>query len=553
MADTGCNTTSAPPPAPPVVHYYCGGIGRAVCGEPLSLDNTGPCFSTRYPDTTCAACRRACPPDPSPSAAAPTHSDRCIGRVHDSLGCSCGLASPSAAGAPEPRPPSEPTRDEVTRLFVDGWRAGMEQAIRECLYHVDKDRIMAALGAPPARPSSEPGDRARMCEACGRFPGKTIRHTALGARDGLGARDTLLCADCLMEHEVEEQASAPASSPAPEPQCVCGHAHAGYCPEKDCMCPHCPGRAAPSPTTEKEGRATVSDRLEAAIGAADRLRGRLAAPDRFDCLRCGIGVKADEDGLCAHCGIEVVIVRGGVPDYRAVAVVFEEAATAPAPSSPPGDAPTEEQIAELEALMAQAWPAPWTARTFEIDCPCPNGEHCGDSHTCEEVEAPEAYPASPAAPAAEGEGQCVVQISVPGLESLAGPNARFIATARNLLPSLIAALRAARASGPDADTNADMIRLIREITDANGAAGVPFLDDAVNVAIERASGGVRERVEALRAAEELLAFHEGSATPVRPGGNLAVTINANDFAAILAGVRAALGETKDDGSKGGTP
>jgi hypothetical protein len=97
----------------------------------------------------------------------------------------------------------------------------------------------------------------------------------------------------------------------------------------------------------------------------------------------------------------------------------------------------ETKIAELERLMAAAWPAPWVAHTFEIDCPCPNGEHCGDTHSCEQVEAPEAYPASPEEPAAPGEGQCVVQISVPGLESLAGPTAAFIVAARNTLPSLL--------------------------------------------------------------------------------------------------------------------
>jgi hypothetical protein len=48
--------------------------------------------------------------------------------------------------------------------------------------------------------------------------------------------------------------------------------------------------------------------------------------------------------------------------------------------------------------------------------------------------------------------------------------------------------------------NAEMVAIIRKIADEHGAAGVPFLDDAVKVAIDRAraSGGVRERVEALR-------------------------------------------------------
>lgn len=101
----------------------------------------------------------------------------------------------------------------------------------------------------------------------------------------------------------------------------------------------------------------------------------------------------------------------------------------------------DEDLAKLEQLLKAAWPAPWTAHTFEIDCPCPNGEHCGDSHTCEEVEYREAYPDSHEHPAREGHGQCVVQIDVPGLESLAGPNALFIATSRNMLPALLEELR----------------------------------------------------------------------------------------------------------------
>jgi hypothetical protein len=80
------------------------------------------------------------------------------------------------------------------------------------------------------------------------------------------------------------------------------------------------------------------------------------------------------------------------------------------------------------------WKAPWRAHTFEIDCPCPNGDDCGDTHYCCEVEAPDEYPDS----------QCVVQISVPGLETFAEPTAAFIAFARNNAAAIIAELRAAR-------------------------------------------------------------------------------------------------------------
>jgi hypothetical protein len=112
----------------------------------------------------------------------------------------------------------------------------------------------------------------------------------------------------------------------------------------------------------------------------------------------------------------------------------------------PDEGVSEEQLANLERLIAGAWAAPWVAHTFEIDCPCPNGDDCGDTHTCEQVEAPEAYPASPEDPAPAGEGQCVVQISVPGLESLARPNAEFIVAARNALPALIAEVRRLRSA-----------------------------------------------------------------------------------------------------------
>lgn len=83
------------------------------------------------------------------------------------------------------------------------------------------------------------------------------------------------------------------------------------------------------------------------------------------------------------------------------------------------------RVRELDA-HPHTWKSPWVAHTFEIDCPCPNGEHCGDSHTCEEVEAPKEYP----------DGQCVVQISVPGLETFAKPTAELIAYYRTAAPLL---------------------------------------------------------------------------------------------------------------------
>jgi len=129
------------------------------------------------------------------------------------------------------------------------------------------------------------------------------------------------------------------------------------------------------------------------------------------------------------------------------------------------------------ALDALPWPAPWIAHTFEVDCPCPNGADCGNPHTCEEVEAPEAYPASPERPAEPGRGQCVVQIATPGLEKFAKPCAEFIAMARNELPAIRARLRKAPvartreflASDDTADAEADARKareLLLDIADA---------------------------------------------------------------------------------------
>lgn len=52
-----------------------------------------------------------------------------------------------------------------------------------------------------------------MCDGCGRFPPKELRHAAVGVTDGLGSRDQWLCPDCLGdldEHEPEEAPSGEA-------------------------------------------------------------------------------------------------------------------------------------------------------------------------------------------------------------------------------------------------------------------------------------------------------------------------------------------------------
>lgn len=106
-----------------------------------------------------------------------------------------------------------------------------------------------------------------------------------------------------------------------------------------------------------------------------------------------------------------------------------------------------EQPLDLDAIEAAVrakgvWKAPWSAHEFEIDCPCPNGEHCGDTHSCVEVEAREEYPCgAPGEPAEEGQGQCVVQIDVPGLDLFAHPTAAAIVALRNNADGLLAAAR----------------------------------------------------------------------------------------------------------------
>lgn len=120
--------------------------------------------------------------------------------------------------------------------------------------------------------------------------------------------------------------------------------------------------------------------------------------------------------------------------------------------------PTTEELQEWQALCddPRLWCAPWSASTWEIDCPCPNGEHCGDTHSCETVEALEAYPnGKPGEPAAVGDGQCVVQIDVPGLDIFAKPNGAFIAAARSALPRLLAEVARLRAENRRLEDVAD--------------------------------------------------------------------------------------------------
>lgn len=148
--------------------------------------------------------------------------------------------------------------------------------------------------------------------------------------------------------------------------------------------------------------------------------------------------------------------------------------------------PVDVPVLDVSALRAVVeakgvWRAPWSARTFEIECPCPNGKHCGEPHTCEEVGALEAYPCGePGAPAEEGEGQCVVQIDVPGLETFAGPTAAAIVALRNNAAALLAAaelvqkLRAIQAGWVRGDVSSlATLHNMDAILDGRPPVGVP--------------------------------------------------------------------------------
>jgi hypothetical protein len=222
----------------------------------------------------------------------------------------------------------------------------------------------------------------------------------------------------------------------------------------------CPAPASPPPEPAEERSRNPFFVLDATAGAnvgdpGDRLpapalpRPEEPATDAEEPCACG-RLRYPGEACCAPAPPPSTGGEAPVRCAHGVAICMECAAddyaSPRAQTGTPDEGVSEEQLANLERLIAGAWAAPWVAHTFEIDCPCPNGDDCGDTHTCEQVEAPEAYPASPEDPAPAGEGQCVVQISVPGLESLARPNAEFIVAARNALPALIAEVRRLRSA-----------------------------------------------------------------------------------------------------------
>lgn len=59
----------------------------------------------------------------------------------------------------------------------------------------------------------------------------------------------------------------------------------------------------------------LRDRLRAVEQERDELRARLAAHlrNRFDCSDCGMGVDIDEDGCCATCGADAIVIEDGKP------------------------------------------------------------------------------------------------------------------------------------------------------------------------------------------------------------------------------------------------
>ena len=165
-----------------------------------------------------------------------------------------------------------------------------------------------------------------------------------------------------------------------------------------------------------------------------------------------------------------------------------------------------------DKLDALPWPGPWVAHTFEIDCPCPNGEHCGDAHDCAEVEDRTAYPSSPEKPAEPGHGQCVVQINTPGLETFAKPCAEFIAAARNELP----AIRARLAELEMQEHNDDANRYHQSL-------GAKWMCEA----IVREMGGAFSQNRHARAFAEHIARKWSEAGYWRPGAALSPGVGAS--------------------------
>jgi len=128
-------------------------------------------------------------------------------------------------------------------------------------------------------------------------------------------------------------------------------------------------------------------------------------------------------------------------------------------------------LAALRRLCEGGFRRPWTMRRFEIDCPCPNGDDCGDSHDCVEVESREEYPASPEQPAEEGHGQCIVQISVPGLEEFAQANGELVVAAVNALPALLDRVERAEREGAELIRDAEArVQAMQHYLDEPGAA-----------------------------------------------------------------------------------
>jgi hypothetical protein len=104
------------------------------------------------------------------------------------------------------------------------------------------------------------------------------------------------------------------------------------------------------------------------------------ADDRFDCLYgCGIGVKADEDGCCATCGRDCVIVRGTVPTYPPMDEPDEpRAQKGTEPASPCVGFDSDRKVGFTEKCCDRAG----TYNGFGSDGPtifsCPKGCACHD-------------------------------------------------------------------------------------------------------------------------------------------------------------------------------
>lgn len=98
---------------------------------------------------------------------------------------------------------------------------------------------------------------------------------------------------------------------------------------------------------------------------------------------------------------------------------------------------TPERLAEIEARAAACFRGPWTAETWEVECPLDDDECEIAEHDVETILAPDEYPSEQVVAQVDDRGR----IHTPGLAGFASAHARFIAAARTDVPDLVARIR----------------------------------------------------------------------------------------------------------------